>query len=262
MKKKWLISLGIILAISTIFLISHCTSVFHFPLKNGQSIAPFLTTEWQQMGGFNKFTPQNERIGCWGTAFAQILYHHKVKPSGEVEYVCSNGTNINESFDSYSFDFDVFESKLDSASDDLSIDQMAMYNFFTAACVRKDFGTGNGSILHKTKVGKELESHYPVSTNWYVSMKGQYPYTNGKLQTVIVRELNQKRPIYFYFWDGGQYGHAAVIDGYKKKKGKFLVHINQGQGGEGNDWYDFNDSILHEGDMHTRFIYTIKPVTI
>ena len=38
--------------------------------------AYLLKTHWYQDGPFAAFTPNHERVGCWSTAYAQILYSH------------------------------------------------------------------------------------------------------------------------------------------------------------------------------------------
>ena len=54
-------------------------------------------------------------------------------------------------------------------------------------------------------------------------------------------------------------GHAAVIDGYDEKDGKFYVHINQGAGGYGNGWYDFFEPIASRiDDLSYRVLFTVR----
>jgi hypothetical protein len=55
------------------------------------------------------------------------------------------------------------------------------------------------------------------------------------------------------------FGHSVVIDGYKQTDKQFLVHLNQGQGGPQDGWYDFGQDLLKKGDHKLRVIYTIKP---
>src|SRR5689334_17210302 len=55
---------------------------------------PLLHTHWYQDGPFARFTPQQERLGCWSTAYAQILFYHRLPPTGHVAYTCSSGLKV------------------------------------------------------------------------------------------------------------------------------------------------------------------------
>ncbi|GJM07960.1 MAG: hypothetical protein DHS20C11_02360 [Lysobacteraceae bacterium] len=261
MKRKVLIYSASALAIVILAATIHLTALFHPSGDVGDSVEPFLTTNWRQSGGYNKFTPGQNHIGCWGTAFAQIMFHYGIKPSGQVAYETSTGYVVEEDLDAYNFDFSKFTSEINELSDEDTIDQMAMYNYFTAAVVQKDFGTGNGSILHKTEVGAYLKKHFGVDANWYVAYDGLYPYTAGKLEWLVERELSAKRPVYFYFTNQRDMGHAVVIDGYRRTEDAFMVHMVQGQGGPDNGWYDFHGPILDPDDGRLRIVYTVHTNT-
>lgn len=45
-----------------------------------------------------------------------------------------------------------------------------------------------------------------------------------------------------------------------QQMGGFTVHINQGQGGQDDGWYDFYQGILRSDDNALRVVYTSKPV--
>src|SRR5436190_1077651 len=45
-----------------------------------------LRTHWYQDGPFAGLTPNHEHVGCWSTAYAQILFYHRLKPHGHVTY--------------------------------------------------------------------------------------------------------------------------------------------------------------------------------
>ncbi len=118
-------------------------------LRPDQTFAqePLLRTKWEQINGFEKYTPGHQRTGCWSTALAQIACYHKLEPHGRMDYVCSDGQIINENLSSREFALaDFQESITDQTLEDIG-DQMAAYNYFAAAVVKKDFGTGG--YVHK-----------------------------------------------------------------------------------------------------------------
>jgi Peptidase C10 family len=62
--------------------------------------------------------------------------------------------------------------------------------------------------------------------------------------------LNSRRPLLLHFANLRDFGHSVVADGYCYQDGKFMVHINQGQGGADDGWYDFHQGILKPDDKH------------
>jgi hypothetical protein len=218
----------------------------------------FLKTHWKQMGGFERATPDHLRLGCWSTALAQIAYYHHLRPFGHVAYISSKGYVINETIDSSKIDMSKLALKIDSTTADANINALAQYNYYAALAVNKDFGTDN--YMHKLAPASLLAVHYPINASRYISWKGLFPYSTGKLKAIIRREIGAKRPLFLHFANLKDFGHSVVIDGYKLLDTKFMVHLNQGQGGPQDGWYDFDSDLLKKGDRKLRVIYTIKPV--
>lgn len=202
------------------------------------------------MGGFEKYTPEHMRLGCWSTALAQIVYYHRLKPFGRVNYTSSKCYLIDEQIDSSKIDF----SKIRMRDPN---DVTAWYNYDAALAVNKDFGTDH--YMHKLAPASLLESHYAIKAARYICWHGLVPYTTGKLEAIITNEIHVKRPLFLHFTDLTGFGHSVVVDGYKFINGHFLVHLNQGQGGPQDGWYDFEKDLLHPGDRNLRVIYTIRP---
>jgi len=92
----------------------------------------------------------------------------------------------------------------------------------------------------------------------YFSWKTILPYTSGKLKNVIRKEISQKRPLFLHFANLKNFGHSVVIDGYKQNGKQSLVHLNQGQGGSKEGWYDFDQDLLTGADRQLRLVYTFK----
>jgi hypothetical protein len=216
-----------------------------------------IKTHWQQMGGFEKCTPDSLRLGCWSTALAQIVYYHKLKPFGHVEYTSRQGYKINETMDSSQFDFNLFAPIIDKTASKETISQMSKYNYYAALAVQKDFGTDR--YMNKLASAELLEAHFKVKVKRYVAWHNFAPNTLHKLEKVIYRELNAKRPIFLHFANLKDFGHSIVVDGYCYKNGAFMIHTNQGQGGPDDGWYDFQKGILRTDDNALRVVYTFKP---
>lgn len=241
----------------TIYLFA-CTGIFFFPghSKNINSTDGLIRTRWKQMGGFEKYTPDSLRVGCWSTALAQIMYYHRLKPYGHIAYTSRNGYRIDETLDSSRIDFSQFAPVIDSSTPEAVKDQMAKYSYYAALAVQKDFGTDR--YMNKLASSRLLEQHYNVEVSRYISWHKLLPNTTGKLEEVICREIDHRRPVFLHFANLKDFGHSVVIDNYHYRDGSFEVHINQGQGGPGDGWYKFYRGILREDDDQLRVIYTFK----
>jgi len=251
----------ILLGISAVTALSYLVFGTSFQLS-GNSTSPvndsiLVKTKWKQMGGFEKYTPDHLRLGCWSTALAQIVYYHQLKPFGKISYISRNGYVINEKIDSASVDFKRMVDSIDITTTKSALDATAQYNYYAALAVRKDFGTDR--YMNKLAPSSLFEQHYNVKSDRYISWKHTFPYSFGKLKKVISHELNLKRPLMLHFSDLNGFGHTVVIDAYRIENNKLIVHLNQGQGGPQDGWYDFESAILKPNDDNLRVLYTFKP---
>ena len=250
----------ILISLAAIFLsYAAVSTALLIPLDTSKCMSTeecLLTTHWKQMGGFEKYTPDGLRTGCWSTALAQIVYYHRLKPFGRVQYTSRNGYKIDEQLDSLAFDFNDFTAAIDSSTPLKTIDQLARYNYCAALAVEKDFGTDR--YMNKLASASLLEAHYKVKVERFISWHRFAPYSLGKLESVITRELENKRPVFLHFANLKDFGHSVVIDGFCYREGKYMVHINQGQGGDGDGWFAFYEDILHPGDKSLRVVYTFQ----
>lgn len=257
MKKRTKITLLIIGLLSFTYLFAGTSFLFFPGDKCLYADSPLIKTHWQQMGGFEASTPDHLRLGCWSTALAQIVYYHKLKPFGHITYTSKKGYTIDENIDSAKIQFNKLGNNIDSLPADGKA-AMARYNYYAALAIRKDFGTD--SYMQKLASASLLEQHYKMKVSRYISWKGLLPYTTGKLEKLIFDELSAKRPLFLHFTDLKTFGHSVVIDACCVEKGNFKVHLNQGQGGPQDGWYELDKAILQPNDTNLRVIYTFKPL--
>lgn len=232
-----------------------------FFVREPQALYPggdsvLLKTKWQQMGGFQSQTPDNLRLGCWSTAFAQIMYYHKLKPFGSIHYTSRNGYVIDETIDSTTINMGAIVPQIDSTTTSEQLRETSRYNYYAAAAIQKDFGTDR--YMNKLAPASLLEKNYNVNVRRYISWKGILPYTSGKLEHIVSQEIVLGRPVFLHFADMSAFGHSVVIDGCKIVGKVFWVHLNQGQGGPQDGWYEFGKDILVKNDRKLRVIYTFE----
>jgi stress-induced morphogen len=171
------------------------------------------------------------------------------------------GIKINENLESYKFNWNLFVDKIESNTSQESIEQVAKYSYFTATVMQKDFGTGHHVLKNGFQDYKDiLQAHFKCQVNVYQFSDGSFIKEKNAVIKTIKEEINDTRPVAFWFGNQFDWGHAVVIDGYLEKGGQFLVHINQGLGGSGNGVYNlFSPIIPSYGDMYWREILTIRP---
>jgi hypothetical protein len=249
-------------------------------IANSNAVADdsyLLRTQWYQDGPFAQFTPNRVRVGCWSTAYAQILYYHRLKPTGRVTYECSSGHKIDVNLDQYRFDWNKFAGSVTAATPQETVEQLAQYSFATAAVVRKDFGTG--SYRRVLSSVADLEAHFPVDAEIYVYvienppipldvLKARVSSENisnavdkAQIVALLTTELGAGRPVYFHFANLKEFGHSTVIDGIRKEGDRYMVHINFGDVVTArNRWYDLFAPIEVKDDDILRAFVTIKPL--
>jgi hypothetical protein len=194
-----------------------------------------LTTQWYQDGPFAQFTPHHERVGCWSTAYAQILYYHRLKPTGRVSYDCSSGQKININLDEYRFDWNQFADIVTAATPKGTVEQMAQFGQSPDQPRRVDCQDQEREYLQCGQQSSDCHSTH---------------HGTGRGTARL-----------FHFANLRNFGHSTVIDGIRKDGDRFMVHINFGDVvAARNRWYNLFDSIEERDDNTLRAFVTIKPL--
>ncbi len=221
-------------------------------------VGPLLTTNWGQRQEYAAYAPDHQRVGCWTTAFGQILHHHLLFPcAGKVRYKCNKkGYRIKEVIDGNMFNR---KEKLES------MDDIARYMYHIALIIQKDFGTGSYKLKHK-KRAKMVEKYFECKTEYFKRLKMKV------LLPLLQDEIDKGRPVLIHLRDRKKKSfHAAVVDGYKTTQGSIHYHINMGHMGKDNGWFSldspigkYNDTTYHRlitviPDQTEKIIPTVKP---
>ncbi|MEE4178778.1 MAG: C10 family peptidase [Bacteroides sp.] len=214
-----------------------------------------LTTTWGGSARINMFNPGENSPGCHSTALAQICYYHRLQPHGVKEYVTSQGYEVNLNFDDHQFNWDLFQAVLNDETPEESAREMALYSYFMASMVEKNFGTGSyQKKFHK----KQLREHLDAKVRERFGYKS-FPLNRRRIKGIFRKEIDSKRPVYFHYTDFNGGGHSVVIDGYQEINDEFWVHANFGWGGKRNGWYKFEKDCFLE-NTKLELVITIKPV--
>jgi hypothetical protein len=145
-----------------------------------------LQTNWDQFGIYARYAPAQERLGCWSTALAQILYYHRLKPTGVVDYTCSNGVAIRDTLSRYALRWQDFAPQLNAASAPAALEAVTRYSYLTAAAVQKDFGTGRYLLV--VNPAGQIEKHFAAQAVFYGSFTGESPLPKAQLDHMAQKE--------------------------------------------------------------------------
>ena len=217
-----------------------------------------LETTWHQVGEYARFVPQDDDVGCWATAIAQIAHFHRLNPTGKVRYRTSLGHEVAIGLDDYAYQQDQLVPRIDDTTEAAAREQVARYLFSTAALIYTDFGS-SGYLEHETFV-ERVQKHLGVAVGFHEFTKERFLREQDAIRSLVVGEIDARRPLMLYFDNGKDFGHAAALDGYALVDDRFLVHLNMGSGGKHDGWYDLFDRLIgSRDDLQTRFLVTIAP---
>jgi hypothetical protein len=252
-----------IIAFTFLFLLIGYYSYQYFFKPHPQKIDEhyLLRTKWSQQEYYSKFAPDSSYIGCWAVALSQILYYHKYLPQDSISYKTESGFKVKEIFDNYTFDFDIFQDVLNNESKNESINQVARYLYFSSLVLKKNwFGD---SYLDKNEFPSRMKKHYNCKITEFEYGESEFVRLVNDIKNIIMEEIDSKRPVLYYFDNGGSFGHTCVIDGYFIQNSHFLIHLNLGWGGYQDGWYNLENRFIRSiNDKHYRLFITIKPNNI
>jgi hypothetical protein len=211
---------------------------------------PFIKSQWKQDSVFASFAPENELLGCWSVAFAQVLAYHHLQPSGKVNYVTQKGALIDQEFNT-NVNWDRIALSIDSATPIENSSETSKYCFYAAVVVQKDFGIGDYKDI--SIIPDEVSEHYRCYVN----------RVDTDLKNIILTELEAGRPVIAYFNDIlaiklVRNGHASVIDGVAEGNGDILVHVNFGWGGKNDGWFNYAN-LAKERKLY--YIFRVMPLS-
>jgi len=207
-----------------------------------------LNTEWGQRGVFAMYAPRKEHqkgkgrhlpLGSETTAIAQIMYFHRLCPSGFVNYTAPGFAPTEMNFERVIglCDWRNFAKSPKKKTKDRHTATVAKYEYAVALILQKKWGT-HDYMITDNETSAEVESHFGVK----VSKLSMSETTLLAVHTHIVRELNQLHPLKMIIKDE-RHRHHVVVDGYRTKNRKFLYHLNVGHSGYDNGWYEFGAPI-------------------
>lgn len=199
------------------------------------SVAPLLTTLWDQAPYYNALCPQDTDVvpaGCVATAMAQIMkyWNWPVTGKGSHSYTHPVYGVQSADFEATTYDWANMPDKLDSTSTPDQVSAVATLLYHIGVALEMDYGIG-GSAASASDAKAAFEDYFRYSTNLHSIVKSTIPESSWI--NILKGELDNERPV-FERGSGPVGGHAFVCDGYDYNG---LFHINWGWGGDDNGYF-------------------------
>lgn len=231
-----------------------------------QTVDVMLTTDWAQSNPYNQqcvINGQTCSVGCAGLAMAQILnyWEYPKETDGVPTYYNTKSFSWVPALPATTFNYDSivdhytvwYEGQLylTRTTDNQKQELAKLCRYSAQACEMGFTPNGSGSdVLRQYKGFLKLDysteaklvgiEAWPTRETWNTT-----DYTNEEWVELINAQLLAGHPIP-YSSEGGQEGHAFVIDGLDANG---LYHVNWGWWGLGDGWFQFgafNVTILDE----------------
>ena len=219
--------------------------------KNADTVAPLLTTRWNQLPPYNALCPRHPDdtlhalTGCVPTAVAQVMKYWNHPATGWGSYSYTNtgrGTDygpLSVAFDTANYAWHLMPDTLTPASDSASIRAVAQLMFHIGVAIGTHFGTNaSGAQLSDRDPSAEtaLKNHFRYSP--LLHSVDRRNYTASQWDSLLRFELARRRPVLYSAYSPTMSGHCIVLDGVDSRG---LYHVNWGWGGVYNGFFSISD---------------------
>lgn len=208
------------------------------------SVAPLLSTIWNQSPLYNDSCPGGSVTGCVATTMAQIMkyWNYPAHGMGSSSYTENDYGFLSSNYGHATYNYAAMPNAVNSPNP-----EVAKLMYHCGVSVQMDYSpAGSGAMV--------ITADAPIcAENSYITYFGYNPntilgvhrddYTDPNWHNLLKSDLNIGRPIQ-YVGFGNEGGHTWVCDGYDENN---FYHMNWGWGGSANGY--FNIDALNPGSM-------------
>ena len=235
--------------------------------RGGVSVAPLLTTAWNQGKPYNMKTPKKGsgqdpycRVGCSAVALAQVMkfWKYPEKSPALPGYTCPTSGYVIDALGEYTFDWanmlDTYPSST-SGIDQLpeaKVNAVAWLMRYVGQAETMDYGLEQSGaqreqIMDALRTFGYRDAHVIEKIDFVTD---EVNYTDAEWGELIQSELVNGRPLIYCAFDmssdsTGIGGHAFNVDGYDAEND--MYHVNFGMSAEKNTYYALNAFTLDNG---------------
>ena len=208
-----------------------------------KSVAPLLSTNWDQDYPYNLLCPGNTVTGCAATAQAQLMkyWNYPAFGTGKHHYTHSTYGSQSADFAHTLYDWDNMPAQCTYTTPDNQNQAVAQLMYHVGVSLEMAYGTaaeGGSAALGLVgmpgyaSIDNSLKDYFGYSQDMEVVYK-DYGYTNDQWRTLLIQEIDNGRPV-LYTGSATQGGHGFICDGYDERQ---YMHFNFGWSGVGDGYF-------------------------
>lgn len=207
------------------------------PSELPESVAPLLTTTWNQGQYYNALCPEDAGgpdghvwAGCVATAMAQIIKYwgYPVHGRGTHSYDSNYGT-LNINYAESDYNYGNMPDALTSESSDTQVNAVAKLIYDCGVAVNMEYAASESSSFTQD-ARAALINFFRFSPD--LSFAEKSFFSNDEWNELMRKNLAASRPVVYSGFGTG--GHTFVMDGYKEDD---YFHFNFGWSGFADGWY-------------------------
>ncbi len=233
------------------------------PAKS-DTVAPLLTTLWDQDYPYNALCPWGTVTGCAATAQAQLMkfWNYPAFGEGSNTYVPPRvGVAQTADFGHTLYDWDNMPDDPSYYATTDQIKAVATLMYHCGVSLDMDYGTaesGGSAALGLVgydgfaSIDNALKNFFHYRRDMQVRNKDYY--SNEAWRTMLINELNLRHPI-LYTGAAEQGGHGFVCDGYDSRQ---YLHFNFGWNGVGDGFFTVDSISPGIGGIGGNVTYTFN----
>ena len=213
-----------------------------------KSVAPLLTTQWDQDYPYNMLCPGTTVTGCAATAQAQLMkfWNYPAFGMGSHSYTHATYGEQSADFGHTLYDWEHMPNQMGYWSSAQECQAVGTLMYHCGVSLEMNYGTtaqggsaalGLADIDGYFTINNALKNYFGYSQNMQVEYKdaGYFGngYTNDQWRAMLIAELDLGHPV-LYTGSATQGGHGFVCDGYDNRQ---YLHFNFGWSGVGDGYY-------------------------
>ena len=241
------------------------------PLKDAttDTVAPLLTTHWDQDEPYNELCPGNTVTGCAATAQAQLMkyWNHPVAGYSSHSYVHPTYGQQSAEFGHTFYDWNNMPDQPTIVSPDNVRRAVATLMYHCGVSLEMDYGTaeegGSGALgLFEMEgyptINNALMNYFGYSRDMVVRYKNMpmmgQTFTNEEWRALLIADLRSNLPL-VYTGAAVEGGHAFVCDGFDSRE---YMHFNFGWSGIGDGFFPVDSISPGVGGAGGNVTYTFN----
>jgi hypothetical protein len=213
-------------------------------VKSTKSVAPLLTTKWNQDADYNYYCPSSITgpdgkcyAGCVATSMSQVMKYYNYPQQGRSSHSYSHPAfgMLSADFANTTYNWSIMPNFINSALDTAENRAIAKLMYHCGVAVDMNY-TPSGSGSQTEDAAYALYTYFKYRRFIQFNLKDNY--TEDVWRNMLVENLDMHYPVIYSGRPATGAGHAWVCDGYTSPT---YFHFNWGWGGSGNGNFYLNN---------------------